>query len=249
MSSTNKTTYYELSQYIGTDKPTYLGDYNSDMSKIDAGIHGADDKATTATQNAGSAIARVGVVEKTVETQTQSITTLQTTVSGVQESVKNAQSTASEASTKAYSAQQTANSASLTANNNKARLDDADWIIANAVAQIGNTGQVVKVGYNKLLNLLSIYGEILSSTPLSFSSGQIFFTIPSNIMSELNLDSTIRVVAGLFTNYTANLPGGTATLIRSDAYKILPNGNVIASYGASGTTFLDFNTLINPNLI
>nr|DAF67894.1 MAG TPA: hypothetical protein [Caudoviricetes sp.] len=33
MSSTNKTTYYALSQYIGTDKPTYLGDYNSDMSK------------------------------------------------------------------------------------------------------------------------------------------------------------------------------------------------------------------------
>ena len=27
------------------------------MSKIDAGIHGADDKATTASQNAGSAIA------------------------------------------------------------------------------------------------------------------------------------------------------------------------------------------------
>lgn len=35
MSSTNKTTNYELSQYIGTDKPTYLGDYNSDMLKID----------------------------------------------------------------------------------------------------------------------------------------------------------------------------------------------------------------------
>lgn len=249
MSSSNKTTYYELSQYIGTDKPTYLGDYNSDMSKIDAGIHGAEDKATTASQNAGSAIARVGVVEKTVETQTQSITTLQTTASGLQESVKNAQSTASEASTKAYSAQQTANSASLTANNNKARLDDADWIIANAVAQIGNTGQVVKVGFNKLLNLLSIYGEIVSSTPLSYSAGQIFFTIPSNIMSELNLDSTIRVIAGFFANYTANLPGGTATLIRSDAFKILPNGNVIASNGTAGTTFMDFNTTINPNLI
>lgn len=39
MSSTNKTTNYELSQYIGTDKPTYLGDYNSDMSKIDTAIH------------------------------------------------------------------------------------------------------------------------------------------------------------------------------------------------------------------
>lgn len=39
MSSTNHTTNYELSQYVGTDKPTYLGDYNGDMSKIDTAIH------------------------------------------------------------------------------------------------------------------------------------------------------------------------------------------------------------------
>lgn len=39
MSSTNKTTNYDLSQYIGSDKPTYLGDYNGDMLKIDAGMH------------------------------------------------------------------------------------------------------------------------------------------------------------------------------------------------------------------
>lgn len=47
MASTNKTTNYELSQYIGTDKPTYLTDYNQDMSKIDAGIHAAKAEADT----------------------------------------------------------------------------------------------------------------------------------------------------------------------------------------------------------
>lgn len=36
MASTNKTTNYELSQFIQTDKPAWLGDYNLDMSKIDA---------------------------------------------------------------------------------------------------------------------------------------------------------------------------------------------------------------------
>lgn len=45
MASTNKTANYELSQYVGTDKPTYLSDYNSDMSKIDTGIHDAQEKA------------------------------------------------------------------------------------------------------------------------------------------------------------------------------------------------------------
>lgn len=126
MSSTNKTNYYELNQYIGTDKPTYLADYNSDMSKIDAGIHGAEDKATTASQNAGSALARVGEIEKTVNSQTQSITVLQTDVSGLKESVKTAQETATSGSNKADSAQQTANSALLTANNASAKADNVN---------------------------------------------------------------------------------------------------------------------------
>lgn len=126
MSSTNKTTYYELSQYIGTDKPTYLGDYNSDMSKIDAGIHGANDKATTASQNAGSAITRVSEVEKTVQSHTSAITTLQTDVTGLKESVKRAQNTATTADGKADNAQQTANSALLTANNASAKADNVN---------------------------------------------------------------------------------------------------------------------------
>lgn len=47
MASTNKTTNYELSQYIGSDKPSYLNDYNQDMSKIDLGIHAAKSEADT----------------------------------------------------------------------------------------------------------------------------------------------------------------------------------------------------------
>lgn len=53
-SSTNETTHYNLSQYIGSDKPTYLVDYNSDMSKIDTGIYDADAKGTQANNNIGN---------------------------------------------------------------------------------------------------------------------------------------------------------------------------------------------------
>lgn len=35
MSATKKTTNYQLSQFVGSDRPTWLGDYNGDMSKID----------------------------------------------------------------------------------------------------------------------------------------------------------------------------------------------------------------------
>ena len=57
-SSTNKTTHYELSQYVSSDLPTYLVDYNGDMSKIDAGINTAQttaDTASTAATNAQTA--------------------------------------------------------------------------------------------------------------------------------------------------------------------------------------------------
>lgn len=41
MTATNHTEHYELSQYTEDDHPTYTGDYNGDMSKIDAAIHAA----------------------------------------------------------------------------------------------------------------------------------------------------------------------------------------------------------------
>lgn len=47
MASTNKTTNYDLSQYVGSDKPSYLNDYNQDMNKIDLGIHAAKSEADT----------------------------------------------------------------------------------------------------------------------------------------------------------------------------------------------------------
>ena len=54
MASTNSTAHYELSQYIGTDKPTYLVDYNQDMGKIDAGIYEAKSEADTNSTSIGN---------------------------------------------------------------------------------------------------------------------------------------------------------------------------------------------------
>jgi hypothetical protein len=36
MTATNHTNNYNLSQFVGTDRPAWIGDYNGDMSKIDA---------------------------------------------------------------------------------------------------------------------------------------------------------------------------------------------------------------------
>lgn len=67
MSSTNKTTNYKLSQYIGTDKPTYLGDYNSDMTKIDTQLKANADSASNAASAAGTAQAVAKMHQKCAE--------------------------------------------------------------------------------------------------------------------------------------------------------------------------------------
>lgn len=49
MTATNHTKNYSLSQFAGTDRPTWLGDYNGDMTKIDTQLkRNADDIARKA---------------------------------------------------------------------------------------------------------------------------------------------------------------------------------------------------------
>lgn len=62
MASTNKTTTLDLSQFVGTDKPDWLTDYNDDMKKIDtwatttdSDVSDANNKATQAVNTANAA--------------------------------------------------------------------------------------------------------------------------------------------------------------------------------------------------
>ena len=44
MAHTNETENYSLSQFLATDKPAWLTDYNTDMIKIDSALHGLQDE-------------------------------------------------------------------------------------------------------------------------------------------------------------------------------------------------------------
>ena len=72
MASTNKTTHYELSQYVGSDKPTILTDYNNDMSAIDTGIYNAQTKANDAYTLADTADGKADTAQTTAETANSS---------------------------------------------------------------------------------------------------------------------------------------------------------------------------------
>ena len=101
MSSTNKTTNYELSQFVGSDKPAWLQDYNADMSKIDTGIHNA---ATTATGADGKADANTTAIGTLSNLTTDDKTNVVAAINEVDTNVTTAQNTANSASTAANTA-------------------------------------------------------------------------------------------------------------------------------------------------
>ena len=77
MASTNKTSKLELSQFIATDTPTWLVDYNGDIEKIDTGVGRVEELAQTASTQA------VGVASG-LQATNQTVTTLSGQVANVQ---------------------------------------------------------------------------------------------------------------------------------------------------------------------
>lgn len=75
MPSTNKTNPYELSQFIGSDIPSWLSDYNSDMLKINNAIQEAKTSADDAMSSAGSASSDVTALSNTVTELTENLNT------------------------------------------------------------------------------------------------------------------------------------------------------------------------------
>ena len=65
MASTNKTSGYSLSQFIGSDIPSWLGDYNGDMLKIDTALKSINATATGANSTAISAASAAAAAQQT----------------------------------------------------------------------------------------------------------------------------------------------------------------------------------------
>ena len=76
MSSTNKTSNYQLSQFVGTDIPSILNDYNGDMRKIDTAIK---DIANAE----GSSASDIAELQSTVGQHTTEISGINSTVNSL----------------------------------------------------------------------------------------------------------------------------------------------------------------------
>lgn len=227
MSSTNKTNYYKLSQYIGTDKPTYLGDYNSDMSKIDAGIHEVQETATTANQTAGSAEAKVTALSPSVEALQNDMTGVKASVQSL--TVDNAQNKKDLGTLKeeVSSVKTTANGAQSEVTNLNA---DIERTLKDTVTPVSGLRGTVNAGYNAKMNLISINGHLTVSSPTTVGTNISIGKLPSNIPAP-GSNKTFYFVTGLTkesTNNYSRVPGDIT---------IDTNGNIIVSNPLGGSVY------------
>ena len=129
--ATNSTTNYELPQFVGTDKPTWLGDFNGAMSAIDAGMH---ENAT----DIASMESDVATATSTASQASQAVSTLTSTVSSLSSDVTSATSTANNAQSTATSALNTANTANGKADANASAIASLTPRVAQTEADIAN---------------------------------------------------------------------------------------------------------------
>ena len=172
MGATNHTANYDLPQWIGTDKPTFLGDLNDAFLKIDTGMKTNQSEISGATSDAGNALAKATSAEQAVNTLTPLVNT--------------ASKNASQALTTANNAASTANTANTNANAAISKLNGFNWSASTALTKPVGTpweGHTVNYCRNSGLYLLNLYGEIIGSFNNSdnmIANNSVLFTLPSS---------------------------------------------------------------------
>lgn len=80
MSATNKTTYYDFPIFIGTDVPSWLGDWNNTMNALDGAINGVKNAADNAANVANTAEGKSDANTETISALTSEVQTLKAAV-------------------------------------------------------------------------------------------------------------------------------------------------------------------------
>lgn len=201
MGATNHTANYDLPQWIGTDKPTFLGDLNDAFLKIDTGMKTNQSEISGAVSDAGNALAKATSAEQAVNTLTPLVNT--------------ASENASQALTTANNAASTANTANTNANAAISKLNGFNWSASTALTKpAGAPWEGFEVNYsrNSGLYLLNLHGEIIGSFNNSanqIANNSVLFTLPSSFPAPTQKR---RIFGGILIYATINgiplmLPG------------------------------------------
>lgn len=248
---TNSTQNYELPQFVGTDKPTWLGDFNTAMATIDtamgtnaSNISSLGTRVTSAEGVANQASTDVAGLTSTVNTLSSNVTSATTTANNAQSTATSALSTANTADGKAdtnASAITGLDTRVTTCENNIANFNLTDYHTDVTVTRSTGTYTLNQNKLNYATNsdgsLAKIYGQ-LNATGVTAEGNAVMQTT-------LRPESDITILGGAISiEFNSN---GSLSTIKQRNYTIKTNGNIEIPIGApsNGSARLIFiNSLI-----
>lgn len=200
MSSTNTTPNFGLPQYIPTDKPTYLGDFNKAMLDIDTNMKSIENKATSAESEIGTVQATANQALENANTAQTTATQAQTTADLAKTKADTATNTATGAQTTATEAKETATQAQTTAN--KAESNIEKFNLTNFQTFTKNEMTV----NNNSINL-SENTSIIVASNADGSIGKIYGKVTGQTSSSEFVNVTIKTFLRPTTKITINPHG------------------------------------------
>lgn len=228
MASTNKTTNYNLSQYVGSDKPTYLGDYNGDMQKIDTQMKANADSASSANSLATTAKSTADLAEE----HAQTAITNANTADG---KAVVAQNSASQANLTSQQALALAQSFNL---NTYEQIDNNDILCPDGIVDVSNSS--VTVAKNSDGSLAKIYGIIIVN--LSNHTGPVRISFPTS----LRPTTEFTIQNAYIRRFTKNIPAQYYITLNSITVKT--NGTVELFASPSSSDDIAVNSYLLPCL-
>lgn len=166
MSATNHTPNLNLSQFIPLDKPAWLGDYNSDMSKIDTAVHKVQTQADTMETAVEQATTAAQAATQAAQAATEAAQDAADKAQDAETTANNVSGSATQALTIAQQAQAAAEEAQAAAE--KAQADVADKVDKAGDTMTGT----LKMGNGSQVQLVGSDGTVISQIAPFASGGQ-----------------------------------------------------------------------------
>lgn len=232
--STNKTTNYELPQFVGTDKPTWLSDFNGAMATIDAGMHENATDISDMASDVASASSAASQASSDVATLTSTVGTLSSNVSTATTTANNAQSTATSALNTANTANGKADTNASAITSLDSRVDSVEEDIAEfnfdtftTISKSDTTASNVNSDYivtgltlatnsgNK--NVFKLYGQVYGKLTTWNQTGYISFNSPLRPESDISING-----AGIISFEV----GGAPTALRLANFEVKTTGEI-----------------------
>ena len=252
MSFTNHTPNYNLPQYVGTDKPTFLGDFNNAMTAIDTALHNN-------AQNAGEGLSALQKAQAALSETQETLTEVQTEVANVSgiaatvnQNVQQALTAANDATTAANSATFQIQPAVTAANQASADAQAAQQVANGNVTTLNQLSErVTALEENQITEISGIWHcDGLKANKVTGTNTEVWTQI--NAPEGFNVDKiTINASVSnmqLGTNtfqILANSSTGTTIAEYTDTSPV-PTGSNIENSAPANTTAVVFKMTEAP---